>query len=73
MALVFARLMGEKALWNHLVDAPRLARNLKNMVEEGIETGGYALLLCGLVEALAGLRRRIRETRAAQAPADRFK
>ena len=73
MALVFARLMGEKVLWNHLVDAPRLARNLKNMVEEGIETGGYALLLCGLVEALAGLRRRIRETRAAQAPADRFK
>ena len=43
------------------------------MVEEGIETAGYALLLCGLVEALAGLRRRIRETRAAQASAERAK
>ena len=73
MALVFARLMGKKALWYHLVDAPRLARNLKNMVEEGIETAGYALLLCGLVEALAGLRRRIRETPAAPASAERTK
>jgi hypothetical protein len=58
MAMVFARLMGQKGIWNYLIDSPRLARNMKNMSEESIETAGYALLLCGLIEGCAHLRNR---------------
>ena len=58
IVMVFSRLMGQKALWNHLVDSPRLARNLKNMVDESLETAGYALLLCSLIEGISALRAR---------------
>jgi hypothetical protein len=58
MSLVFARLKGQGAIWTYLVEDPRLARNLKNMVEESLETAGYMLLVCGLFEWIVHLRRR---------------
>ena len=63
ISMVFARLMGKKELWNYLIESPRVARNVKNMVEEGIETAGYALMLCALIESLAYLRRQRRDGR----------
>ncbi len=58
VSMVFSRLMGRKDVWNHLIEAPRLARNMKNMVEESLEVAGYALMLCALIEGMAQLRRR---------------
>lgn len=58
VTLVFSRLVGQKFLWNHMIASPRLARNMKDLVEEGTETAGYALMLCGLFEGIAHLRRR---------------
>ncbi len=64
ISMVFARLMGQKDLWSRLVESPRLARNLKNMVEESLEVAGYALLLCGVIEGVAALHRRGRNRAA---------
>lgn len=64
ISMVFARLMGKKDLWSHLIESPRLARNLKNMVEESLEVAGYALLLCGVIEGVAALHRRRRNRSA---------
>ncbi len=58
MTLIFSRLMGQKFLWNHMIHSPWVARNIKDLAEEGIETAGYALMLCSLIEGMAYLHRR---------------
>lgn len=63
IAMVFARLMGQKSLWNQLVESPRVARNLKNMVEESLETAGYALMLCAMIESVVYFHRRARHNK----------
>lgn len=57
VTLVFSRLMGRSTLWKHVITEPFLMRNVKNLVEEGLETAGYALMLCALIEAMAYLHR----------------
>lgn len=54
--VIFSRLMGQKLLWNYLIEDPQVARHLKNMVEESLELLGYTLAVCGLIEGFFNLR-----------------
>jgi hypothetical protein len=48
--LVFSRLIGTKRIWVYLCEDEFLSRAAKNLVEEGTELFGYALLLLCAVE-----------------------
>lgn len=58
LVLILSRLLGQKFIWNILIENPWNARNIKNLVEEGIESSGYVLLLCGCIEWAAHVRRK---------------
>ena len=55
--LAFSRLMGRSSFWQAVM-GDSYVRLVKNIVEEGIETLGYTLILISAVELVIACRRR---------------
>lgn len=51
--LVVSKIVSSRAIWGALSLSPEELRNVKRIVEEGVELFGYALILCGSVSFAA--------------------